>query len=128
MNEITTRLRGKYSCGPEGVREDRDFGDYTPAINKEAADYIEQLEKQVRELKASNELIKNLFIKYVLQVDTAEGGAYTTNIDRISPAHMYDMTVTEDDKSLYEREILPSVEQWNQGVKDWYKAVKNIEV
>lgn len=44
MDDLIKRLRGKYSCGPNGIYEDRDFGSYTPKINNEAADRIEQLE------------------------------------------------------------------------------------
>ena len=46
MSDLIKRLRGKYSVGPDGVYEDRDFGSFTPAITNEAADRIEQLKKE----------------------------------------------------------------------------------
>ena len=50
MEERKNRLRGKYNIGPSGVFEDRDFGTFTPAICKEAADAIDQLEEINRAL------------------------------------------------------------------------------
>ena len=49
MSDLIKRLRGKYSVGPDGVYEDRDFGSFTPAITNEAADRIEQLKKENEE-------------------------------------------------------------------------------
>lgn len=43
MNELLERLRGRYSIGVDGVKEDRDFGSFTPAICEEAATVIEKL-------------------------------------------------------------------------------------
>lgn len=52
MNGLTKRLRGMYSLGKDGViREDRDFGSYTPAICIEAANYIEQLQSRIEGLE-----------------------------------------------------------------------------
>lgn len=55
MSDLLNRLRGKYSVGPQGVYEDRDFGNFTPAICQEAADEIEQLRAQLQE---ANEFIE----------------------------------------------------------------------
>ena len=57
MDDLIKRLKGKYSCGPEGIREDRDFGTYTPAINLEAVKRIEELEKG---LKSKNKMVAGL--------------------------------------------------------------------
>lgn len=62
MSDLLKRLRGKYSCGSEGIHEDRDFGSFTPRICSEAADKIEQLEQQNKELRARvYQLHDNLF-------------------------------------------------------------------
>lgn len=50
MSDLTQRLRGKYSVGKDGVYEDRDFGSFTPAICKDAAERIEQLEHELKSL------------------------------------------------------------------------------
>lgn len=42
-DDLIKRLLGKYSIGPKGVYEDRDFGSFTPTICKEAADEIARL-------------------------------------------------------------------------------------
>ena len=52
MSDLLKRLRGKYSVGPQGVYEDRDFGNFTPAICQEAADEIEQLRAQLAHTKS----------------------------------------------------------------------------
>lgn len=57
MSDLKKRLLGKYSCGPDGVREDRDFGSYTPAINKEAVARIEELEEMVTAPKTNQEVV-----------------------------------------------------------------------
>ena len=55
MTDLKKRLLGKYSCGPNGIREDRDFGDYTPGINKEAVARIEELESELTRANALTE-------------------------------------------------------------------------
>lgn len=48
MSDLVKRLRGLYSVGPDGMGyPDRDFGSFTPRINKEAANRIEALENEV---------------------------------------------------------------------------------
>ena len=59
MSDLIKRLRGKYSVGPDGVYEDRDFGSFTPAITNEAADRIEQLKKENEELKDALIIVSN---------------------------------------------------------------------
>ncbi len=46
-DDLINRLQGKYSVGPKGVYEDRDFGSFTPAICKEAAEEITRLRAQL---------------------------------------------------------------------------------
>lgn len=58
-NDLTKRLRGKYSVGPDGVIEDRDFGNFTPRICIEAANHIEALTAAGGELA---EALRNLQI------------------------------------------------------------------
>jgi hypothetical protein len=48
MSELTNRLRGIYPVGPEGAYGARDFSDFIPPISIEAADRIEELEKELR--------------------------------------------------------------------------------
>jgi len=57
MSDLTKRLRGKYSFNTDTgvVCEDRDFGDYTPKINVEAAKRIEELENHLKAYDAALE-------------------------------------------------------------------------
>ncbi|WP_373078671.1 hypothetical protein [Zhongshania sp.] len=48
-DDLINRLQGKYSVGPKGVYEDRDFGSFTPAICKEAAEEITRLRAKLAE-------------------------------------------------------------------------------
>jgi hypothetical protein len=57
MNDLIKRLQGKYSVGPNGVYEDRDFGTYTPAINLEAVERIQELEEE-------NEMLKRKYSEF----------------------------------------------------------------
>jgi hypothetical protein len=61
--ELIKRLRGKYSCGPEGISEDRDFGDYTPRICTEAADKIEALQSKLSAVEEEIERLQDLMLK-----------------------------------------------------------------
>lgn len=54
MSDLVKRLRGLYSVGSEGVSyPDRDFGSFTPRINKEAAKRIEELEDKLDSLESA---------------------------------------------------------------------------
>ena len=53
LQDLCKRLRGKYSAGPDGVLEDRDFGTFTPKICTEAAEVIEELIRDKSDLESS---------------------------------------------------------------------------
>lgn len=46
-DKLTDRLRGQYKIGPDGVYGTRDFLPFIPPICVEAAERIEELEKEV---------------------------------------------------------------------------------
>lgn len=54
MSDICARLRGIYSVGKNSgvIYEDRDFGNFTPQINKDAADLIEQQQEEIEALRS----------------------------------------------------------------------------
>lgn len=60
VSDLVKRLRGKYSVGPNGVYEDRDFGSYTAPICKEAANRIEELEEKLGKAEKGLESVFNL--------------------------------------------------------------------
>jgi FtsZ-binding cell division protein ZapB len=74
MSDLCNRLRGRYSVGPNGIYEDRDFGSYTPAVCKEAADTIEQLQSRCEELdKKAHELSQFIGCSPIFEtIDPAE--------------------------------------------------------
>lgn len=75
-DDLINRLRGKYSCGPNGVYEDRDFGNFTPAICKEAADEITRLRAH---LAKATELAGDL--GEAIGIEIAEGNELQGAID-----------------------------------------------
>ncbi len=52
IQDLVRRLRGQYSMGPFGTR---DFSPYIPAIQEEAAEALEALQKEVEELRKDAE-------------------------------------------------------------------------
>lgn len=50
MSDLTNRLRGQYSVGPQGEFGTRSFSHFTPPICLEAAERIEALEKELENI------------------------------------------------------------------------------
>lgn len=57
MNTLTDRLRGIYSVGINGEFGTRSFVEFIPPISLEAADRIEELEKDIEMLEEELKLI-----------------------------------------------------------------------
>ena len=71
MSDLVNRLRGKYSYNSADgkIKEDRDFGNYTPKICSEAADEIDKLQADV---KTAQGLADTAIDSYNKQLDKSE--------------------------------------------------------